>query len=92
MANSASLAAGYIFFRFDRTAVTPYQLGCVIVTIVVFTTLRIWCCCCTAVTVTFFVTVGSANQADRKRQADMKKAQLVKEAQLEEGEYEAAVR
>lgn len=31
-------------------------------------------------------------QADRKRQADMKKAQLAKEAQLEEGEYEAAVR
>lgn len=32
------------------------------------------------------------SQADRKRQADMKKAQLAKEAQLEEGEYEAAVR
>ncbi|CAM9135252.1 unnamed protein product [Ectocarpus sp. 12 AP-2014] len=31
-------------------------------------------------------------QADRKRQADMKKAQLAKEAELEEGEYEAAVR
>lgn len=31
-------------------------------------------------------------QADRKRQADMKKAQLAKEALLEEGEYEAAVR
>lgn len=31
-------------------------------------------------------------QEDRKRQADMKKAQLAKEAQLEEGEYEAAVR
>lgn len=31
-------------------------------------------------------------QADRQRQADMKKAQLAKEAQLEEGEYEAAVR
>lgn len=40
----------------------------------------------------FFVTVRLAIQADRKRQADMKKAQLVKEAQLEEGEYEAAVR
>lgn len=36
--------------------------------------------------------VDSVLQADRKRQADMKKAQLAKEAQLEEGEYEAAVR